>query len=506
MKRLLLGITLALMGSAAQAAGQTLASESLMIRNITVVSADRPAPLPGVDVLIRDGRIVRIGAALSEHAEQEIDGTGRYLTPGLIDSHVHVSHATGLRGRYTPDYESLYREYLAQAPSSYLYFGYTTLIELNAEAGGREAFEATSPHPTLLDCSQGIDLLDGFMAADLPPGRMAEHFPNYLYDPSTGAPLPEGVDPADHSPEAVVAKVVEAGGICVKLYYEQALWWQGDRPEFALPDVDILRRIDKAANSAGLVTVLHATTPEGHTMGMRAGIDILAHGLWEWPDIAYMAPTVPAEVQRVLEEEARTGVSLQPTIQTLRNTASMFDPAALQDPRLSRVLPARYLTYLRTAAQAQRDDFLAMFGDAFAAQPGATRPGIMLEVAIGRYERQTAWLNRNGANLLFGTDTAVGGPGWGNPPGLNGLREMQDWARGGVPLKTIFEAATLGNARAFGLDDQIGAVAPGLKADLLILGANPLETLDAYDRVDTVILGGHAYDRQSFSAEEDNER
>jgi len=130
----------------------------------------------------------------------------------------------------------------------------------------------------------------------------------------------------------------------------------------------------------------------------------------------------------------------------------------------------------------------------------------MLEVAIGRYERQTAWLNRNGANLLFGTDTAVGGPGWGNPPGLNGLREMQDWARGGVPLKTIFEAATLGNARAFGLDDQIGAVAPGLKADLLILGANPLETLDAYDRVDTVILGGHAYDRQSFSAEEDNER
>lgn len=62
--------------------------ESLLIRNGTVLDPARGAPLRA-DVLIRDGRIARVG----QHpggADRAIDAAGCYVTPGLIDIHVHL--------------------------------------------------------------------------------------------------------------------------------------------------------------------------------------------------------------------------------------------------------------------------------------------------------------------------------------------------------------------------------------------------------------------------------
>jgi imidazolonepropionase-like amidohydrolase len=77
---------------------------------------------------------------------------------------------------------------------------------------------------------------------------------------------------------------------------------------------------------------------------------------------------------------------------------------------------------------------------------------------------------------------------------------MQGWHAGGVPLSTIFEAATLRNAEVFGLADEVGRIAPGMHADLLLLVANPLETLEAYDQIETVILDGQPINRDKLSA------
>ena len=97
-------------------------------------------------------------------------------------------------------------------------------------------------------------------------------------------------------------------------------------------------------------------------------------------------------------------------------------------------------------------------------------------------------MNADGVKLLFGSDTPSN-QGIGNPPGLNGRLEMSRWADAGVPLSKILRAATLDNAVAFGLNDR-GTIEVGKRADLLLLDADPLKSIAAYDAIDTVVLNG----------------
>jgi len=64
----------------------------------------------------------------------------------------------------------------------------------------------------------------------------------------------------------------------------------------------------------------------------------------------------------------------------------------------------------------------------------------------------------------------------------------------------LFESLTIGNARAFGLEREIGTIEAGKRADLLILAANPLEDIKAYDSIRSVILSGKIIPRDSLSA------
>ena len=105
-----------------------------------------------------------------------------------------------------------------------------------------------------------------------------------------------------------------------------------------------------------------------------------------------------------------------------------------------------------------------------------------------------------GANLLFASDTAVGGFGWGTPAGLAGFWELQAWAKAGVPLVDLFKAVTINNALALGLADEVGTIEPGKRADTLILRNNPLDRIDAYDSIELVVIGGEVIERSSLSA------
>jgi imidazolonepropionase-like amidohydrolase len=74
-------------------------------------------------------------------------------------------------------------------------------------------------------------------------------------------------------------------------------------------------------------------------------------------------------------------------------------------------------------------------------------------------------------------------------------------AQSGIPLPVIFRAATLNNARQFGLDKEYGTVEPGKHANLLLLTANPLETMRAWAQIDKVILHGNVIERESLAAD-----
>src|SRR5690349_3294898 len=77
--------------------GQSPRDSGLLIRNVTLISPERRAPLEHADVLVRNGRVVAVGQKLATTASaRTIDGTGKFLIPGLIDSHVHVGHSAAL--------------------------------------------------------------------------------------------------------------------------------------------------------------------------------------------------------------------------------------------------------------------------------------------------------------------------------------------------------------------------------------------------------------------------
>jgi len=91
MKHVCLLVLLAFASSATPAA-------DLLIEHVTVISPEQSQPLADRNVLIRDGRIVSVGqqAVAAKADTRKIDGRGKFLTPGLMDSHVHASDSAGI--------------------------------------------------------------------------------------------------------------------------------------------------------------------------------------------------------------------------------------------------------------------------------------------------------------------------------------------------------------------------------------------------------------------------
>jgi imidazolonepropionase-like amidohydrolase len=74
-------------------------------------------------------------------------------------------------------------------------------------------------------------------------------------------------------------------------------------------------------------------------------------------------------------------------------------------------------------------------------------------------------------------------------------------AQAGIPLSAIFAAATINNARQFKLEKDYGTVEKGKIANLLLLDANPLASVEAWTRIDKVILRGEPIDRETLAAD-----
>jgi imidazolonepropionase-like amidohydrolase len=122
-----------------------------------------------------------------------------------------------------------------------------------------------------------------------------------------------------------------------------------------------------------------------------------------------------------------------------------------------------------------------------------------LQGTIRRGAEVTRFLAERDARLLFGSDTPIAQLHT-NPPGLNGRLEMDNWIAAGVSEAKLFRAMTIENARVMRLDDEIGTIEPGKKANLLLLGADPLKNVKAYDAIETGFLHGRPITRETLSA------
>ena len=107
-----------------------------------------------------------------------------------------------------------------------------------------------------------------------------------------------------------------------------------------------------------------------------------------------------------------------------------------------------------------------------------------------KYKDLTGILYRAGVTLLAGTDT----PEPFCPPGFSLHQELEILVESGLPPAAALQAATINNARVLHAEGNLGSIAPGKLADILILNADPLASIQNSRKISKVIKGGRIYD------------
>jgi hypothetical protein len=485
---------------AAAASSVPAIGSDLLIEHATVISPQLGGPLPDRNVLVLNGRIAKIGgkAVTAPAATPHLDGHGKFLTPGLMDSHVHVSDVPGLPPDvvYLPTQQEspltqMRDAYVRQQPRSYLYFGVTQLLDLSSVPPGIAGFEAQPLKPDLFRCG-ATTALDGYPSLFAPQPIRYTLFPDYIFEPANQKehPLPEGADPAAHTPEAVIARIAGSGARCVKVFIENGF---GDNASWPILSADSLKRLRAAADRHGLLVVAHANALDMQQIAVKVPVDVLAHGVWNWGEFS-KAPGVPDAIQEHLRKVHAKQIGYQPTLRVMAGLAALFEADTLNDPVYPKIVPPALLEWYRsTDGQWYKRMLQKEWGDL----PDARIAQLQWQ-SDERGARAMVFLHQLGHPLLLGSDTPSG-PTYGNQPGYDTYREMQLMAKAGIPLRAIFEAATINNARQFKLEKDYGTVESGRVANLLLLEADPLASLDAWTRIDRIILHGHVIERESLT-------
>lgn len=489
-------IPFALIAITALAANATEAKkDSLLIRNVYIVTANAKVSKQPLNLLIEQERIRAIGTQ-EFSVEQVIEGNGQYVIPGLIDSHVHLRDVPGLM---LPESErgtsKLYQEAAAQIPKSYLYAGFTTVLDLINTKEFIDQWNSQPLAPQAYFCSP-VFLPQGYPTALLPKDiqNTPDVTSHYLHDKHSHA-ITSIVDADEHTPTRLADAAKKEGARCIKAFYEKGFGRQRNLP---VPSEAIMRELVAAAHKQNLPVFLHGNSQWAYEFALKTDVDMVVHGMWNGD-----ANTTRDVVSQISKRLVKAGIAIQPTVQVIYGEQELSNPDFFQDPYLKHVMPSALINWYKSdEGQWMKREIGEHFKDTATQTPEQQYRKVkdVYEPLLERVKLLTQELSaQNKSLLVFGTDTPSG-PIYTQFPGLNGREEMDRWIEMGVSLPDLFKAMTIGNAKRMGLDDEIGSVAKNKVADLLLLSKNPLEDVTAYDSINWVIVKGKPVAREQLSA------
>ncbi len=274
----------------------------------------------------------------------------------------------------------------------------------------------------------------------------------------TSGPILDGARPyvigsiacsnAEEGREAV-RRVARAGADFVKVYS-----WLGREAYFAI-----------AAESTrlGLPFAGHLPNSVSAAEAARAGQKSMEHLM------GVLRPgSSVAEREALFAVLKDFGVWQTPTLVALRSVALFGEPELAADPRMAAV-PRPVLEFWKTGGPGMT-----------AWDPEGRKRRFEGELAL------VAEMHRSGVRILAGSDTP-------NPyvfPGSGLHDELELLVRAGLTPLEALRSATLRPAEYLGEQDRAGNVSPGMRADLVLLGADPLERIANCRRIEAVVLGG----------------
>lgn len=270
-----------------------------------------------------------------------------------------------------------------------------------------------------------------------------------------GLPIPTIEDPAD-AEEFVRARLAE-GSDYIKIVYE--------------PDAGILPSISKetmaavvaAAHEQGALAVVHISSLAAARDVVEAGADGLVHIFADEPiDDALLAAM------------AEAGVFVIPTLAIVASIAGEGTGAELAaDPDLSPYLTGTQRGFLEAT---------------YSGGPSATEyvNRFNVDIALENVRR----MHEAGVVVLAGTDA----PNPGTAYGVSMHGELQFLSDAGLSPEAALAAATSAPAKAFGLEER-GMIAPGMRADMILVDGDPSEDVRAARKIVTVFKNGFEISR-----------
>jgi imidazolonepropionase-like amidohydrolase len=470
-------------------------SKSVVIKNVTLISPERQKPMAHANVMITDGMIIEVSKAPIKPTvnARQLDGTGKFLTPGLMDSHVHISTMPGLPpsdGENDQLRQQLQSDFVKQQPRSYLYFGVTQLLDPSQSNTSITSFNNNRQKPDLFHCGS-VPILGGYPTLWSTDEAAVNSFEYLVFEPEVGKPVPAGVDSRRHTPEAVVARMATQGAICVKVFIEDGF---GKNSDWPLISNGLLQRVKTAAKKHGLKVMAHANAIDMQKIALSLGVDIMAHGMWNWNQYDEQ-PGLPKEIRSMLDSIIAQGMVYQPTFNVMNSLKRITLPNVLNEPLYAKVVPPQTMQWYHTE---QAQWFAKIIRKGYAGL-STQRMHAIQDRVMSQGERVAKYLSDKGLPMVVASDTPAS-PLYTAQPGYSTFEELKQMQKAGISLKNIFDAATLNNAKAFGLDNKYGTITPGKVANLLLLTKNPLQTVEAYNAIDKVIVQGEVITRASLAA------
>ena len=415
------------------------------LNDVVLIDGTGAPAVPDSRVVIEDGVVVAIQpAAGSAGGGSVVQGRGRWLLPGLWDTHMHHGFSAG--GMTSA--EEISGEQLLANWRGYLRSGVTSVVStgddpqrmITARAAER-AGELVGPR---------IFAAGSILTA---PGGHPLNTLMHGYASDLGD-LAVGVDDPAAATEQVRTALEQHGLDLVKVVFSTI---PGDGPRLRR---DVLDAIVAEAHRCGRPVIAHVSTEAEAAGAVEAGVDGLEHMVVEGAELLDVTFTTMAE----------RGVLWTPTL-------SLFDRMA-HDRDLSYVWGQRPDGFVSATVLASIEQWAT-----------STAPASPYAFPWERTVDHAGRAHAAGVRLAVGTDagmTAVF-------HGLAVHRELELLVRAGLTPSEALTAATAVAAGKVGAAARLGTIEVGKEADLLLLHADPLTDIRHTRAIDLVVKRGIPY-------------
>jgi len=426
----------------------------------TVVNPVGAPVIEDATVVVEGERIAAVGASSQVSVPEGatiVDASGRYLIPGLTDGHVHFFQSGGLYTRpdaldlraARPYAEELRRikDRLPDTFAHYLRSGVTAVVDVggpmwNLDVRARADTTAKAPRVTVAG-----PLISSVERPELDEG-----------DP----PILKIESPEEARAE--VQRQVEAGVDLIKIWY---IVRPGETPAAFRPIAEAT--IDEA-HATGTRVAVHATQLETARAAVEAGADILVHSVFN-------APVDDAFVQLLNEND----VLYTPTLMVSERYRETF---------------AQALDFTRAEHRFAQPEVLASLFDLWTLPDSLVAPAMKERMRTVQSVPSDSTAIRNlrvlheaGVPIVAGTD--AGNIGTPHGPAIH--REIELMRAAGLSPREILTTATVGGARLAGRAGTLGTIETGMRADFVVLNADPRTDVHHWSSIRHVVTDGHVF-------------